>query len=128
MPIVEPEVLCDGDHSLERCQKVTETVLAAVYKALNDHHVYLEGSLLKPNMVTPGQSSAVKATPAEIGKATVTALSRTVPPAMPGVVFLSGGQSEEEASVNLNAINQYSEALKPWRLNINTKIEFLKRF
>merc|ERR1711983_172182 len=87
----EPEDLCDGDHSLERCQKVTETVLAAVYKALNDHHVYLEGSLLKPNMVTPGQSSVVKATPAEIGKATVTALSRTVPPAMPGVVFLSGG-------------------------------------
>ena len=115
MPIVEPEVLCDGDHSLERCQKVTETVLAAVYKALNDHHVYLEGSLLKPNMVTPGQSSAVKATPAEVARATVTALSRTVPPAMPGVVFLSGGQSEEEASVNFNAINQYSGALKPWK-------------
>ena len=57
VPIVEPEVLCDGDHSLDRCQKVTETVLAAVYKALNDHHVYLEGSLLKPNMVTPGQGS-----------------------------------------------------------------------
>ena len=128
MPIVEPEVLCDGDHSLERCQKVTETVLAAVYKALNDHHVYLEGSLLKPNMVTPGQSHAVKATPAEVAKATVTALSRTVPPAMPGVVFLSGGQSEEEASVNLNAINQYSGALKPWRSTINKLTEFLNRF
>merc|ERR1719270_895618 len=63
---------------------VTETVLAAVYKALNDHHVYLEGSLLKPNMVTPGQSHAVKATPAEVAKATVTALSRTVPPRLPG--------------------------------------------
>ena len=96
-------------------------MLAAVYKALNDHHVYLEGTLLKLNMVTPGQSSGVKATPAEVGKATVTALSRTVPPAMPGVVFLSGGQSEEEASVNLNAINQYSGALKPWRSDITTK-------
>jgi len=119
VPIVEPEVLCDGDHSLDRCQKVTETVLAAVYKALNDHHVYLEGSLLKPNMVTPGQTSGVKATPAEVGKATVTALSRTVPPAMPGVVFLSGGQSEEEASVNLNAINQYNGAPKPWALTFS---------
>ena len=115
VPIVEPEVLCDGDHSLERCQKVTETVLAAVYKALSDHHVYLEGTLLKPNMVTPGQSCPRKASPAEVGQATVQALSRTVPPAMPGVVFLSGGQSEEEASVNLNAINQYAGAPKPWR-------------
>ena len=115
VPIVEPEVLCDGDHSLERCQKVTETVLAAVYKALNDHHVYLEGTLLKPNMVTPGQASSVKASPQEVARATVTALSRTVPPAMPGVVFLSGGQSEEEASVNLNAINQFNDAPKPWK-------------
>lgn len=115
VPIVEPEVLCDGEHSLERCQKVTETVLAAVYKALSDHHVYLEGTLLKPNMVTPGQSCPNKATPAQVGQATVQALSRTVPPAMPGVVFLSGGQSEEEASVNLNAINQYAGAPKPWR-------------
>ena len=115
MPIVEPEVLCDGDHRLDRCQKVTETVLAAVYKALNDHHVYLEGSLLKPNMVTPGQGSGVKASPEEVGKATVTALARTVPPAMPGIVFLSGGQSEDEASVNLNAINQFNDAPKPWK-------------
>ena len=94
---------------------MTETVLAAVYKALNDHHVYLEGTLLKPNMVTPGQASSVKASPQEVARATVTALSRTVPPAMPGVVFLSGGQSEEEASVNLNAINQFNGALKPWK-------------
>merc|ERR1712168_857801 len=118
VPIVEPKVLCDGDHTLERCQKVTETVLAAVYKALSDHHVYLEGTLLKPNMVTPGQSCPQQATPAEVGKATVTALSRTVPPAVPGIVFLSGGQSEEEASVNLNAINQYP-GKKPWRLTFS---------
>merc|ERR1712037_780857 len=89
VPIVEPEVLCDGEHSLERCQKVTEKVLAAVYKALSDHHVYLEGTLLKPNMVTPGLDCAKKATAAEIANATVTALRRTVPPAMPGITFLS---------------------------------------
>lgn len=77
-------MLCDGDHNLDRCQKVTETVLAAVYKALNDHHVYLEGTILKPNMVTPGQSASEKATAEEIAKATVTALQRTVPPAVPG--------------------------------------------
>jgi len=76
--------LCDGEHDLDRCQKVTETVLAAVYKALNDHHVYLEGTILKPNMVTPGQSACKKATADEIAKATVTALQRTVPPAVPG--------------------------------------------
>ncbi len=106
VPIVEPEVLCDGDHDLERCQKVTETVLAATYKALNDHNVFLEGTLLKPNMVTPGQACKVKATPEQVARATVTALSRTVPAAVPGIVFLSGGQSEEEASVNLSHINQ----------------------
>jgi len=119
VPIVEPEVLCDGDHGLDRCQKVTETVLAAVYKALNDHHVYLEGTLLKPNMVTPGQSCPNKATHEQIGKATVTALCRTVPAAVPGIVFLSGGQSEEESSLNLNAINQYEGAPKPWRLSFS---------
>jgi fructose-bisphosphate aldolase class I len=108
VPIVEPEVLCDGEHDIDRCQKVTETVLAAVYKALNDHHVYLEGTILKPNMVTPGQSACKKATADEIAKATVTALQRTVPPAVPGVMFLSGGQTEEEASVNLDAINKYT--------------------
>merc|ERR1712168_430384 len=118
VPIVEPEVLCDGDHTLERCQKVTETVLAAVYKALSDHHVYLEGTLLKPNMVTPGQSCPQQATPEQIGKATVTALSRTVPPAVPGIVFLSGGQSEMQSTANLNAINKYNGP-KPWRLSFS---------
>jgi fructose-bisphosphate aldolase, class I len=97
---------------------VTETVLAAVYKALNDHHVYLEGTLLKPNMVTPGQSCANKASAQEIARATVQALQRTVPSAVPGVTFLSGGQSEEEASVNLDAINKY-EGKKPWSLTFS---------
>ncbi|KAI5696034.1 hypothetical protein M8J75_007161 [Diaphorina citri] len=111
-------VLPDGPHDLERAQKVTETVLAAVYKALNDHHVYLEGTLLKPNMVTAGQSSPKKYSAQEIAQATVQALQRTVPAAVPGITFLSGGQSEEEASVNLDAINKYS-GKKPWALTFS---------
>lgn len=118
VPIVEPEILPDGDHDLARCQQVTEEVLAAVYKALNDHHVYLEGTLLKPNMVTPGQSCPKRATPQEIASATVIALQRTVPPAVTGITFLSGGQSEEEASVNLDAINKYP-GKKPWALTFS---------
>jgi len=121
VPIVEPEILCDGDHNLDRCMKVTETVLAAVYKALNDHHVYLEGTLLKPNMVTPGQQGPYKATPEQVAEATVKVFSRTIPPAVPGIVFLSGGQSEEEATVNLDAINKYraGSPTKPWRLSFS---------
>jgi len=119
VPIVEPETLPDGEHDLERCQKVTETVLAYTYKALNDHHVFLEGTLLKPNMVTPGQSlTAKKYANEDIGRATVTALQRTVPVAVPGVVFLSGGQSEEDATKNLNAINQH-QGKKPWALTFS---------
>jgi len=118
VPIVEPEVLPDGEHDLARAQKVTETVLAYTYKALNDHHVYLEGTLLKPNMVTPGQSYSGKYAPEDIARATVTALQRTVPAAVPGVVFLSGGQSEEDATKNLNAINQY-QGKKPWALTFS---------
>lgn len=112
---------------------MTETVLAAVYKALNDHHVYLEGTLLKPNMVTPGQSCTNKASAQEIARATVQALQRTVPAAVPGVTFLSGGQSEEEASVNLDAINKY-EGKKPWSLTfsygraLQVRIQLFLRF
>jgi fructose-bisphosphate aldolase class I len=83
------QVLPDGDHDLDRAQKVTETVLAAVYKALNDHHVFLEGTLLKPNMVTAGQSCTTKYTPQDIAAATVTALNRTVPAAVAGTVSLT---------------------------------------
>jgi fructose-bisphosphate aldolase class I len=118
VPIVEPEVLPDGDHSLDRAQKVTEEVLAAVYKALSDHHVYLEGTLLKPNMVTAGQSCTTKYSPQDVARATVTALQRTVPAAMPGVTFLSGGQSEEDASIHLDAINKYP-GKKPWSLTFS---------
>ncbi|XP_054280127.1 fructose-bisphosphate aldolase-like isoform X2 [Macrosteles quadrilineatus] len=119
VPIVEPEVLVDGDHDIDRAQKVTETVLAAVYKALNDHHVYLEGTLLKPNMVTSGMSAAKKSTYEENARATVQALSRTMPAAVPGVTFLSGGQSEEDASVNLDAINKLQGIPKPWKLTFS---------
>lgn len=119
VPIVEPEVLCDGDHDLATAQKVTEQVLAFTYKALSDHHVYLEGTLLKPNMVTAGQSYAgTKPTPAENALATVTALQRTVPAAVPGIAFLSGGQSELEATQNLNAINRVP-GKKPWALTFS---------
>uniref|UniRef100_A0A3B3ZX03 Fructose-bisphosphate aldolase n=1 Tax=Periophthalmus magnuspinnatus TaxID=409849 RepID=A0A3B3ZX03_9GOBI len=133
VPIVEPEILPDGDHDLKRCQYVTEKVwhcfntvvkrrylkvLAACYKALSDHHVYLEGTLLKPNMVTAGHSCPTKYSSEEIAMATVTALRRSVPPAVTGVTFLSGGQSEEEASMNLNAIN-VCPYIKPWALTFS---------
>lgn len=118
VPIVEPEILIDGDHSLATSLRITERVLACVYKTLVDHHVYLEGTLLKPNMVTPGQSCPNKATPEEIGLATVTALRRTVPAAVPGVTFLSGGQSEQEATANLNAMNKV-DLLRPWALSFS---------
>ncbi|XP_037074596.1 fructose-bisphosphate aldolase-like [Pollicipes pollicipes] len=118
VPIVEPEVLPDGDHDLERSQKVTETVLAFVYKALSDHHVYLEGTLLKPNMVTAGQSCSKKPRAEEQAEATVTALMRCVPPAVPGVTFLSGGMTEEDASVMLCEVNKFP-GKKPWNLTFS---------
>uniref|UniRef100_A0A3P9AIT5 Fructose-bisphosphate aldolase n=1 Tax=Esox lucius TaxID=8010 RepID=A0A3P9AIT5_ESOLU len=118
VPIVEPEVLPDGDHDLRRCQYVTEKVLAALYKSMSDHHVYLEGTLLKPNMATAGNSCPTKYSAEEVAMATVTALRRSVPPAVAGVMFLSGGQSEEEASVNLNAINK-CPLVKPWPLTFS---------
>jgi len=118
VPIVEPEVLPDGEHEIEITQKVTELALAYCYKALADHHVFLEGTLLKPNMVTAGHSCPKKYTCADIAKATVTALQRAVPPAVPGVVFLSGGQSEEDATINLDAINKYP-GKKPWALTFS---------
>uniref|UniRef100_V9KV47 Fructose-bisphosphate aldolase n=1 Tax=Callorhinchus milii TaxID=7868 RepID=V9KV47_CALMI len=118
VPIIEPEILTDGKHDLARCQYVTETVLAGVYKVLNDRHVYLEGTLLKPNMVTAGVCHNHLYSPEDIAMATCTALRRTVPIAVPGIVFLSGGQSEDEASVNLNAINS-CPCPKVWKLSFS---------
>lgn len=120
VPIVEPEVLMDGNHSMARCAEVTERVLAVVFKALNDNKVYLEGALLKPNMVTPGHESDEykKTSPDMVGLNTVLVLQRTVPPALPGIMFLSGGQSEEEATLNLNAINR-APLKRPWHLSFS---------
>jgi fructose-bisphosphate aldolase class I len=117
VPIVEPEILVDGPHDINKCADVTERVLAACYKALNDHHVLLEGTLLKPNMVTPGSDSP-KVAPEVVAEYTVRALQRTMPAAVPAVVFLSGGQSEEEATLNLNAMNKL-KAKKPWNLSFS---------
>jgi len=118
VPIVEPEILMDGDHSIEVSVKVTQKVLAFVYKALHDANVLLEGTLLKPNMVIQGSSFKPACSPQQVGHATVTVLSRTVPAAVPGITFLSGGLSEEEASLNLNAMNQ-TNLKKPWNLSFS---------
>lgn len=118
VPIVEPEILSDGSHTIQTCARITEEVLSAVFKALNDHHILLEGALLKPNMVTSGSTCPQKAGPEEVAFYTVRTLRRTVPPALVGVMFLSGGQSEEEASLNLNAMNMMKEP-HPWILSFS---------
>ena len=93
-------------------------MLAFQYKALADHHIFLEGTLLKPNMVTAGQACSRKYTHEQVAIATVLALSRTVPPAVPGITFLSGGQSEEDATVNLDAINKF-KGKNPWAITFS---------
>ncbi|CAH8604459.1 unnamed protein product [Dicrocoelium dendriticum] len=118
VPIVEPEILPDGNHDLYTAMRVTEDVLSFTYKALHDHHVYLEGTLLKPNMVTAGQLHSQKYSVEQNAVATIQALQRTVPPAVPGIVFLSGGMSEVEATQNLNAINCIP-GRKPWALSFS---------
>lgn len=118
-PIVEPEILMDGDHGIEVCAHWTQKVVSACYKALSDNHVLLEGTLLKPNMVLPGADCpAGKAPPAAVAHATVTSLLRSVPAAVPTICFLSGGQSEEEATTNLNAINSV-DLPRPWSLTFS---------
>lgn len=119
VPIVEPEVLCDGTHTIEECAEASERVYAGVVKALQDHKVFLEGALLKPNMITPGMDCPTKATAGDIAFYTVRTLSRTIPPAMGGINFLSGGQSEEEASQNLNAMALLQGIPKPWNLSFS---------
>lgn len=118
VPIVEPEVLIDGDHTLERCAGVTETVLHAVFHALHRHKVILECMLLKPNMVLPGKEHPPKASPEQVAEATVTVLRRTVPAAVPSINFLSGGQGPEEATANLNAMNALFPH-EPWELSFS---------
>lgn len=116
VPIVEPEVLIDGDHTLERCAEVSEYVFRAVFQALNRHRVKLEYIVLKPSMVINGKACAVKSKPEQVANATVSILKRTVPAAVPTVNFLSGGQSPEEATANLNAMNAMNPHL-PWNVS-----------
>jgi len=115
VPIVEPEVLMDGDHSGERCDDVTTTTLESVFFHLHAHRVSYEGMILKPNMVIPGKKAAKQWTPQQIAQATVRCFQRTVPAAVPGIVFLSGGQSPAEATANLDAMNRMGK--HPWELS-----------
>lgn len=117
VPLVEPEVLMDGDHTLERHAEVTERTLRLVFHALADHQVRLEAMLLKPNMVLSGKDCPQQASVAEVADATLRCMRRTVPAAVPGLVFLSGGQSDESATVHLNAMNQSEPA--PWELSFS---------
>ena len=118
VPIVEPEVLMDGDHSIERCFEVTEATLHRVFGALWDQRVVLEQLLLKPNMVLAGAQCQTQASVAEVARATVDCLRRTVPAAVPGIVFLSGGQDEQRATAHLNAMNA-AGAAHPWALGFS---------
>ncbi len=119
VPIVEPEVLMDGEHTVERCEEVTEWTLNAVYEALYLNRVTLEHSVLKPSMVIAGKSCARQAGIEEVAERTVRTLKRTVPAAVAGVVFLSGGQSDEVATAHLNAMNQMFKGRLPWTLSFS---------
>lgn len=118
VPIVEPEVLMDGDFSIEESLQATERVLSACFKALVDHQVLLEAVLLKPNMVRSGSTALIQATPNEIADATLQVLRRTVPLVIKGIFFLSGGMTEDSATLALDAINR-AEGLKPWHLSFS---------
>lgn len=117
VPIVEPEVLMDGDHTIERCDQVTTATLYNLYAALHEHRVWLEGTLLKPNMVLSGKSCPQQAGVQEVAAATVRCLRATVPAAVPGIVFLSGGQTAVTATAHLNAMNQIGP--HPWQLSFS---------
>ncbi len=118
VPIVEPEVLMDGNHTVERCEEVTTATLKSLFAALHQHRVALEGTVLKPNMVISGKGCPRQASAEEIAEATVRTFRRTVPAAVPAIVFLSGGQSPQEATVNLNAMNAMYDNL-PWELGFS---------
>ena len=118
VPIVEPEVLIDGNHTLERCHEVSEAVLHAVFHALHRHRVMLEGIVLKPNMVLPGKDRSPKVSAEVVAAATLEVLRRTVPAAVPTIKFLSGGQGSAEATANLNAMNAQAPHA-PWVLSFS---------
>jgi fructose-bisphosphate aldolase class I len=116
VPVVEPEVLMDGDHTMARCAQITEEVLRAVFEQLYLQRVMLEGMILKPNMVLPGLACSTQPTVDEVADATVKCFLRAVPAAVPGIAFLSGGQPSELASVRLNAMNVRFKTRVPWAL------------
>ncbi|MEA2935953.1 MAG: fructose-bisphosphate aldolase, class [Variibacter sp.] len=117
VPIVEPEVLMDGAHDAEQCEKITEWVLKTVYEQLYYQNVKLEGTVLKPNMVVPGKKSSKKASVEEVAERTVRVLKNCVPSSVPGIAFLSGGQSDEEATAHLDAINRIGGL--PWNVTFS---------
>jgi fructose-bisphosphate aldolase, class I len=117
VPIVEPEVLMDGDHDIDRCYLVTEWTLKTVFEQLYYQKVALEGMVLKPNMVVPGKKSSKRVPVAEVAEKTVKLLKACVPAAVPGIAFLSGGQSDEEATAHLDAMNKAGPL--PWRLTFS---------
>ena len=117
VPIVEPEVLMDGGHDIDRCAEVTEWVLKETFQELFYNRVALEGMVLKPNMAVPGKKSAKRAAVAEVAEKTVRVLKACVPAAVPGIAFLSGGQSDEEATAHLNAINKLGPL--PWHVTFS---------
>jgi fructose-bisphosphate aldolase class I len=117
VPIVEPEVLMDGEHDIDRCYEVTEWVLKTVYEQLYYQKVALEGTVLKPNMVVPGKKSKKRASVEEVAEKTARVLKACVPGAVPGIAFLSGGQSDEEATAHLDAINRVGGL--PWKVTFS---------
>ena len=117
VPIVEPEVLMDGAHSLERCEEVTDATLQVVFDQLFAHRVHLEGIVLKPNMVISGKKAAKRASAQEVAEATVRCLKRHVPAAVPGIAFLSGGQSSTDATLHLSLMNKLGPL--PWKLTFS---------
>ena len=144
VPIVEPEVLMDGDHDINKCYEVTSKVLRECYKELGIHNINLRGTILKPNMILPGNKSKEKNNASEIAKMTLKCLKENVPDGVPGIAFLSGGQTEIEATQNLNEINKINDtnlvmtfsygralqqsALKNWSKNIKDKNSAQKIF
>ena len=120
VPIVEPEVLMDGDHSIDQCFEANEATLKEVFANLSRQGVMLEGALLKPSMVLSGNKAANRANPEEVAAKTIECFRRSVPASLPGIVFLSGGQSDEEATANLNAINERANEFgAPWALSFS---------
>lgn len=117
VPIVEPEILMDGAHDIDRCATVTEFVLKTVYQELYEQRVILEGTVLKPNMVIAGKASPKQASVDEVAEKTIMVLKRCVPPAVPGIAFLSGGQSDEDATAHLDAMNRIGGF--PWAMTFS---------